>query len=568
MSAGPAFLSNLSLSIPRGPAVSRQTPAAVTATGARASGELSPGKGVQTGRIRKSSPLAAGPNPSVRQNQSQDDAGSGGSGSGQAGSATATAAGATGRRTSGGKAADVVVPKGLGALPTLTLTPGDGTSNGPMKSPRRGLRHDGTYVDGDFEIRTSGVYLRDKTLQANPEANAPPNIDFSQLEEVALIGRGGQGVVRKVRYVPTQQFMALKTVPIADSVADGVKSEILMELTALYNCASPHIVKFYGASHLRGRIQLAMEYMNAGSLAEILSTVGRIPEDVLSAITLRVLKAFHYLHVDRRIIHRDIKPSNILVNTAGEVKICDFGVSGQLANTLAMAQTRVGTVTYMSPERIRSQPHSASADIWSLGITLIELATGRFPYPPDVTNSPLQFWSLLRLVVNTDSPTLPEHFGFSPEFHSFVALCLDKDMEARPSVTELLWHPFICLDTNVSVDQEALLAKQTRLIRKWVATTDPLQREVTKIEAAILAKESKQRALARRGSHGRRRKDTSSGSVDSNKLSTLSAKRLSRSHIRVPSSGLSLPFVADANYVADARLLQEDGIRGEAVFLT
>ena len=431
------------------------------------------------------------------------------------------------------------------------------------KRYERGLRADGTYVDGEFEIRTSGVYLR-------TGGAAVPELDFSQLEEVALIGKGGQGVVRKVRYVPDDLFLALKTVPIADSVEENVKSEILSELQALYNCDSPYVVKFYGASLARGRIQIAMEYLNAGSLAEILSTVGRIPEKVLCAITLRVLKAFHYLHVERRIIHRDIKPSNILVNTAGEVKICDFGVSGQLANTLAMAQTRVGTVTYMSPERIRSQPHSATADIWSLGITLIELATGRFPYPPDVTDTPLQFWSLLRLVVDTEPPTLPTSAGFSPRFSDFVAQCLDKDMDSRPSVIELLAHPFVLDDSSASPDIDVLLQAQAADLIEWVATTDAHARESSKINDAIMAKQAKARAESRRGSHGRVRTNggNSSGAssaAGSHSLSPLS--RVTRSHARVPSSGLSLPFVAHANYASNARLLSPEGIRVQADFL-
>ena len=97
------------------------------------------------------------------------------------------------------------------------------------------------------------------------------------------------------------------------------------------------------------------------------------------------MKGLQYLHKDRRIIHRDIKPSNLLMNSAGRLKIADFGVSGQLANSVSKCQTWVGTVTYMSPERIKGDAYGFASDSWSLGLSLLEFALGHFPYAPPVS---------------------------------------------------------------------------------------------------------------------------------------------------------------------------------------
>jgi mitogen-activated protein kinase kinase 1 len=144
------------------------------------------------------------------------------------------------------------------------------------------------------------------------------------------------------------------------------------------------------------------------------------------------LRGIEYIHKELRVVHRDIKPSNLLLNSQGEVKITDFGVSGKLANTIAKAQTFVGTVTYMSPERIRAQDHASNSDIWSLGLTILECALGYYPYrpPAPVTTSssypqPQQqgytFFELLEDIQTNPAPNLPEE-GFSKEFRDFINL--------------------------------------------------------------------------------------------------------------------------------------------------
>lgn len=153
----------------------------------------------------------------------------------------------------------------------------------------------------------------------------------------------------------------------------------------MHDCASPWIVGFYGAFLSDPHICICMEYMDRGSLDGIYKRHGAISISIVGKIAEAVLEGLTYLYDVHRIIHRDIKPSNILVNSKGQIKICDFGVSGELINSIA--NTFVGTSTYMSPERIQGGNYSVKSDVWSLGITLTELALGRFPFSDEVVDS-------------------------------------------------------------------------------------------------------------------------------------------------------------------------------------
>ena len=155
-----------------------------------------------------------------------------------------------------------------------------------------------------------------------------------------------------------------------------------------------------------------------------------------------MLHGLRYLHRERHTIHRDIKPSNLLVDASGKIKIADFGVSGELGDTLAKAATWVGTVHYMSPERILGGAYAYDSDVWSFGITILELATLRFPYPPAPPAAPQQrlgFWDLLDCIVESPPPAPPA--TASAPLASLVTACLQKQPAARASSSALLQHP-------------------------------------------------------------------------------------------------------------------------------
>lgn len=294
------------------------------------------------------------------------------------------------------------------------------------------------------------------------------------------LGSGNGGVVLKVTHKKTFLAMAKKLIHL--EVKQAIRNQIIRELKVLDECNSPYIVGFYGAFNSDGEISICMEYMDGGSLDLVLKKVNRIPEPILGKITEAVLKGLNYLHKRHQIMHRDIKPSNILINTAGEIKLCDFGVSGQLIDS--MANTFIGTRSYMSPERLEGNRYTIQSDIWSLGLSLAEMALGRYPIPvptidevrnlfqadpsgitPRFTGNrsrsggqPMAIFELLEYIVHQPPLSLPSQF-FSEEFVSFTDRCLKREPSERGDLKSLLSHPFVMKCQNDPVDIPAWVKK-------------------------------------------------------------------------------------------------------------
>ncbi len=181
--------------------------------------------------------------------------------------------------------------------------------------------------------------------------------------------------------------MAMKEIRL--ELDESKFAQIIMELDILHRCVSPYIVDFYGAFFQEGAVYICMEFMDGGSVDKLYGD--GVPENVLRKITFATVMGLKALKEEHNIIHRDVKPTNILVNSRGQVKICDFGVSGNLVASIA--KTNIGCQSYMAPERISSGGMSAAgsgggtysvqSDIWSLGLTIIECALGKYPYPPE-----------------------------------------------------------------------------------------------------------------------------------------------------------------------------------------
>ncbi|KAG6918538.1 hypothetical protein DXG01_013628 [Tephrocybe rancida] len=282
----------------------------------------------------------------------------------------------------------------------------------------------------------------------NFSSGASFNINMSQLHLDEELGRGNYGTVKKVLHKPTNVAMAMKEIRL--ELDDAKLNAIIMELDILHRAVAPEIVEFYGAFFIESCVYYCMEYMDAGSLDKLQGA--GVPEGILGRIASSMVRGLKFLKDDLQIIHRDVKPTNVLVNTKGEIKLCDFGVSGQLEKSLA--KTNIGCQSYMAPERIKGESqnnlgtYTVSSDVWSLGLSMIEIGVGQYPFPPETYAN---VFAQLTAIVHGDPPDLPED-RYSTDARDWVARCLAKKPEDRATYQELLDHPFLVADAAREVD--------------------------------------------------------------------------------------------------------------------
>ena len=248
---------------------------------------------------------------------------------------------------------------------------------------------------------------------------------------VAKIGQGAYGTVYKGIDKRDKKTVAIKVINLE---TDWLP--LLSEVNMVVDLANPTIVNYYDWFFDGGQLWIVMEYCDGGSLSDIMRVLKRpLNEMELCSVMHGVLKSLVFVHSKNR-IHRDIKSGNLLLTSKGEIKLCDFGVSAQLDESLSSkTSTRIGSPYWMAPEVITAVGHNTKADIWSLGITALELIQG---HPPLDDLQPLM--AMMKIPQNPP-PKAPE--GSSKELADFISKALNKDPELRPTAKDLLSHPFI-----------------------------------------------------------------------------------------------------------------------------
>ncbi|CAI4064479.1 hypothetical protein N7582_002714 [Saccharomyces uvarum] len=285
-----------------------------------------------------------------------------------------------------------------------------------------------------------------------------------KIETLGVLGEGAGGSVSKCKLKNGSKIFALKVINTLNTDPEFQK-QIFRELQFNKSFESEYIVRYYGmfTDDQNSSIYIAMEYMGGRSLDAIYKNLsnrgGRIGEKVLGKIAEAVLRGLSYLH-EKKVIHRDIKPQNILLNEKGLVKLCDFGVSGEAVNSLATTFT--GTSFYMAPERIQGQPYSVTSDVWSLGLTILEVANGKFPCSSEKMAANIAPFELLMWIL-TFTPELKDDSEsgiiWSPSFKSFIDYCLRKDSRERPSPRQMINHPWIKGQMKKKVNMEKFIKK-------------------------------------------------------------------------------------------------------------
>ncbi|CBH15558.1 mitogen-activated protein kinase kinase 5, putative [Trypanosoma equiperdum] len=323
--------------------------------------------------------------------------------------------------------------------------------------------------DSDENLRMlhEGIRLGELTVSAEGLTTSMGQKYVLSPEDVlvnntSFLGRGSSGSVRRATHRKTGKEIALKEIKFTGQTR---MMEIRRELETLHRGGgpSPYLVDFYGAFCHEGSVFIAMECMD-GSLDGV---AGSVPPKVLECITRSILRGLSYLHKDRHLIHRDIKPSNILYSRDGSIKISDFGASSCLECTRGNAFSFVGTLTYMSPERLKGEPYSFPADIWSLGLAVAELALGKCPFIDRLSraNGSTEgcFWVLLQHL-NGDGPVISLPSSMNASMTDFITTCIQREPSKRPTCDELRRHPFVA-----EGDEE----NDKNVIKQWLSTMQP-----------------------------------------------------------------------------------------------
>ncbi|CAF1425767.1 unnamed protein product [Rotaria sordida] len=294
----------------------------------------------------------------------------------------------------------------------------------------------------------------DKKKFSNFEANVEHILssgNMLSLDMLEIIGTGNGGIVRRCRNRQTQEILAVKIISL-DFQKNEKKQEIVTELNALNALHSDYIVQLHSAYLYENSVHICTEYMDRGSLEQYIGIL--VPENVLIYITLSMIQGLICMW-NQKIMHRDVKPSNVLVNSSGSIKLCDFGVSRVLETIGQKVATFIGTHKYMAPERVISDDYSIPSEIWSLGMTILEMGLGRYPFQAESSYPPLAVRpiELVQCIVYETPPILPTIRGYSSEFASLIQQCLSKNPADRPLPRSFFENPLLMKYNNSDMNQ-------------------------------------------------------------------------------------------------------------------
>ena len=331
--------------------------------------------------------------------------------------------------------------------------PGRGTGGGGGGPSRGSVGADTTssgHSDDRADTVRSGFYL------------APAPMKPRRWTKGDCLGSGSFGTVYLGLNGETGELFAVKEVAMTKRTGEGGEArheeggidasaaeaveQLEQEVELLSRLQHPNIVRYVGISRESRALYIFLEYVPGGSIASLLSRFGAFEESVISVYTRQILIGLDYLH-SQRCVHRDIKGGNILVEKSGRIKLADFGMAKSLVEQMADGGSFKGSAYWMAPEVIRQKGsgNHPAADVWSVGCTVIEMASGEHPWG-DCSG---QVQAIFKIASTKELPRVPEQL--SPAASEFVLMCLQRDPDARPDSETLLLHPFV---VNAQVDVE------------------------------------------------------------------------------------------------------------------
>ncbi|NWI17821.1 SLK kinase, partial [Crypturellus soui] len=282
--------------------------------------------------------------------------------------------------------------------------------------------------------------------------------DLNPEELWEIIGELGDGAFGKVFKAQNKETKVLAAAKVIDTKSEEELEDYMVEIDILASCDHSNIVKLLDAFYYENNLWILIEFCAGGAVDAVMLELERpLTEPQIKVVCRQTLEALNYLH-ENKIIHRDLKAGNILFTLDGDIKLADFGVSAKNTRTIQRRDSFIGTPYWMAPEVVmcetsKDRPYDYKADIWSLGITLIEMAQIE---PPHHELNPMR---VLLKIAKSDPPTLAQPSKWSPDFKDFLKKCLEKNVDARWSAAQLLQHPFVTVTSNKPIRELIAEAK-------------------------------------------------------------------------------------------------------------
>jgi Protein kinase domain len=254
---------------------------------------------------------------------------------------------------------------------------------------------------------------------------APGTIVAERYRIVALLGRGGMGEVYRAEDLKLTQVVAIKFLPIAVSQDASVLARFHSEVRVARQISHPNVCRVFDIGDADGAPFLTMEYVDGEDLSSLVRRIGRLPQDKAAEVSRQICAGLAAAH-DRGIVHRDLKPSNLMLDGSGKIRITDFGLAG-IAADIQGAEVRAGTPAYMAPEQVAGKEVTTRSDIYSLGLVMYEILTGKRPYEANTLAE-------LNKARDEGKLTNPSDLvrDLDPLTERVILRCLDKDPAKRP----------------------------------------------------------------------------------------------------------------------------------------
>ncbi|NXH94680.1 STK10 kinase, partial [Pachycephala philippinensis] len=379
--------------------------------------------------------------------------------------------------------------------------------------------------------------------------------DLDPGEVWEVVGELGDGAFGKVYKAKNKETGALAAAKVIETKSEDELEDYMVEIEILATCDHPHIVKLLGAFYWDSKLWIMIEFCPGGAVDATMLELDRgLTEPQIQVICRQMLEALHYLH-SKRIIHRDLKAGNVLLTQDGDIKLADFGVSAKNMKTLQKRDSFIGTPYWMAPEVVmcetmKDTPYDYKADIWSLGITLIEMAQIE---PPHHELNPMR---VLLKIAKSDPPTLSCPSKWSVEFRDFLKKALDKNPESRPSAAQLLEHPFVSKVTSNRALRELVAEAKAEVMEEIEESRDEAEEDDSSESASPPGKHKRDPSEASQLSFdGEKPPDSSlpkavNGSVGTGKDTTddqsdkVSEKRMSSDNTKLESNHSTKPTSA------------------------